>query len=221
MIVIFDWDGTLCDSVEHIVTAMQAAAIEVGLAEPAAASVRDIVGLGLRDAVRRLFPQLPESGWGELADAYSRHYTAGDENPPQLFPGALATLTELRSRGFELGVATGKSRRGLNRILAAMDLLDFFDATRCADETRGKPHPQMVQEIMAERTKTPAQALVVGDTEYDLEMARRAGVDAVGVSFGVHSVGRLGQHRPLAIIDALPELLDLPALSTRAHASTP
>jgi phosphoglycolate phosphatase len=178
------------------------------------------VGLGLRDAVLRLFPQLPESEWAALADAYSRHYTAGDEDPPQLFPGALATLLELRARGFELGVATGKSRRGLNRILAAMDLLDFFDATRCADETRGKPHPQMLREIMAERTKTPAEALLVGDTEYDLEMARRAGVDAIGVSFGVHSAGRLGRHRPLAIVDALPQLLDLPKLSARAHAST-
>jgi phosphoglycolate phosphatase len=216
MIIIFDWDGTLCDSVEHIVTAMQAAALEIGLAEPEAPSVRNIVGLGLRDAVRTLFPELPEPEWANLADAYSRHYTTGDENPPQLFPGAMETLVALRDRGFELGVATGKSRRGLRRILAAMDLLDFFDATRCADETRGKPHPQMLREIMAERAKAPGQALMVGDTEYDLDMARRAGMDAIGVSFGVHSTRRLTRHRPVAIVDALPQLLDLPALAARA-----
>lgn len=213
MIVIFDWDGTLCDSVEHIVVAMQGAAHEIGIEEPAAAAVRNIIGLGLKDAVRTLFPDLPESEWADLARAYSRHYVAGDDDPPQLFPGALDTLLELRHRGFELGVATGKSRRGLQRILAACELLDFFDATRCADETRGKPHPQMLREIMDERGKAPGEALMVGDTEYDLDMAQRAGMDAVGVSFGVHSPERLSRHRPLAIVDRLPQLLDLPALS--------
>lgn len=216
MIVIFDWDGTLCDSVEHIVTAMQAAALELGLEEPGAASVRNIIGLGLRDAVRILFPDLPESEWADLAGAYSKHYVAGDEDPPRLFPGALETLLELRDRGFELGVATGKSRRGLHRILGTMDLLHFFDATRCADETRGKPHPQMLREIMAQRGKAPTESLMVGDTEYDLDMARRAGMRAVGVSFGVHSTERLNRLQPMAIVDTLPQLLDLPALSAGA-----
>jgi phosphoglycolate phosphatase len=217
MIVIFDWDGTLCDSADHIVRAMKAAAFEIGIEEPEAAAVRNIIGLGLVDAVKTLFPDLPRDEWEPLALAYSRHYTAGDEDPPQLFPGALETLVELRERGFELGVATGKSRRGLARILSSMALLDFFDATRCADETRGKPDPLMLEEIMRERGKGPSDALMVGDTEYDLEMARRAGMDSVGVSFGVHEPGRLKRHRPLAIVDDLPQLLDLPALSAASR----
>ena len=215
MIVIFDWDGTLCDSVAHIVRAMQAAALELDLEQPSDAAVSNIVGLGLPEAVRTLFPDLPKSRWDSLAGAYSRHYTAGDADPPRLFPGAMDTLVALRERGFELGVATGKSRRGLGRILNAMEMPDFFDATRCADETRGKPHPQMLYEIMEERRKSPDQCLMVGDTEYDLAMAREAGVASIGVSFGVHARDRLDQFKPLAIVDELPQLLELPVLAQR------
>jgi phosphoglycolate phosphatase len=175
--------------------------------------VSNIVGLGLQEAVRTLFPDLPRDRWDSLAAAYSRHYTAGDANPPQLFPGAMEKLLALRERGFELAVATGKSRRGLGRILSAMELPEFFDATRCADETRGKPHPQMLYEIMAERGKSPADCLMVGDTEYDLAMAREAGMASVGVSFGVHARDRLDQYGPVAIVDELPQLLELPALT--------
>jgi len=213
MIVIFDWDGTLCDSVEYIVAAMKSAALEIGLAEPDAADVRNIIGLGLKDAIATLFPDLPRSQWDELTHGYSVQYRTGDEEPPQLFPGAMDTLLSLRARGFELGVATGKSRRGLASILESMNLLDFFDATRCADETRGKPHPKMLEEILGERNKAPHEALMVGDTEYDLDMARRAGVGSVGVSFGVHSNERLQRHGPVAIVDDLPQLLNLPMLS--------
>mgnify|MGYP001829119876 FL=1 len=213
MIVIFDWDGTLCDSVNHIVRAMQAAALELALDVPEVEAVRNIVGLGLHDAVDMLFPDLPEGGWRDLSAAYSRHYITAEEEPPALFPGALDTLLALRDRGFELGVATGKSRRGLQRILGTLALEEFFDTTRCADETRGKPHPQMLQEILLERGKRPRDALMVGDTEYDLDMAGQAGMDAIGVSFGVHSPDRLARHDPVAIVDELLELLDLPALS--------
>jgi phosphoglycolate phosphatase len=192
---------------------MKGAALALGMEEPVAADVRNIIGLGLPEAVSTLFPDLPRSEWEELARAYSRHYTAGDENPPQLFPGAMDTLLALRSRGFELGVATGKSRRGLGRILETMELVDFFDATRCADETRGKPHPMMLHEIMAERGKVAGEALMVGDSEYDLDMASQAGIGSVGVSFGVHSHERLNRYGPLAIVDALSQLLDLPALT--------
>ncbi len=221
MIVIFDWDGTLCDSVEHIVRAMQSAAADLGLAIPEAEAVRNIVGLGLQDAIVTLFPGLPRERWQALSAAYSERYTAGDREPPELFPGALETLLELRSRGFELGVATGKSRRGLQRILDAMALAQFFDATRCADETRGKPHPQMLHEILGERGKSPRDALMVGDTEYDLAMAGQAGVAAIGVSFGVHAPERLARHGPVAIVDELPQLLDLPVLSRERSHSAP
>jgi phosphoglycolate phosphatase len=215
MIIIFDWDGTLCDSVEQIVAAMQAAASELGLDAPEPQAVRNIVGLGLPQAILVLFPRLDEPARTTIAEAYSRHYVNADQGPAALFSGALETLHALRNRGFELAVATGKSRRGLNRVLAGLGLGDFFEATRCADETRSKPHPLMLEEIMRERGKAATEVVVVGDTEYDLEMARNAGAASIGVSFGVHDSERLNRHQPLAIVDELPHLLDLEVLAGR------
>ena len=174
--VIFDWDGTLCDSIDQIVAAMQAAAQDVDLSPPPAAAVRDIVGLGLPQAVATLFPRLADGQRLALAEAYARQYVARDGGRVQLFAGALDTLHALRKRGLPLAVATGKSRRGLNRVLADLGLEDFFDATRCADETRSKPHPLMLQQIMAEQGVAAETVVMVGDTEYDLEMACKAGV---------------------------------------------
>lgn len=209
MIAIFDWDGTLCDSVEHIVSAMRDAAVEVALEPPAAADVRNIVGLGLPQALARLFPALDDGHRAALAAAYSQHFSSPDRGPARLFEGALDTLQALRSLGIELAVATGKSRRGLNRVLTELGLSDFFDATRCADETRSKPHPQMLHEIMGDRGKSAHEVVVIGDSEYDLAMAREAGVRSVGVSFGVHDSRRLSAFEPLAIVDELPQLLEL------------
>ncbi len=211
MIVIFDWDGTLCDSIEHIVSAMRGAAADQGLEPPAAEDVRDIVGLGLPQALARLFPCVDDADRRELALAYSRQFASPERGPARLFEGAMETLEGLRARGMELAVATGKSRRGLDRVLGAMGLADFFEATRCADETLSKPHPRMLHEIMAARGKSAAEVVMVGDSEYDMAMAEQAGVRSVAVSFGVHGSDRLAAYRPLAIIDALPELLDLAA----------
>ena len=210
--IIFDWDGTLCDSAAHIVAAVQSAARDMGLAVPSDEAAANIIGLGLAEAMARLFPEIPARRRATLIQAYSTHYVANEVDTPDLFPGALDTLHSLRDRGLELAVATGKSRRGLDRILAKLDLVGFFHATRCADETQSKPHPQMIHEIIRERAVDPGDVVMVGDTEYDLEMASNAGVASVGVSFGVHSVERLAAHGPVAIIDTLPQLLDLPAL---------
>jgi phosphoglycolate phosphatase len=210
MIAIFDWDGTLCDSIEHIVSAMRDAAVEVALEPPTAAEVRNIVGLGLPQALARLFPALDNGQRVALASAYSRHFSSPERGPARLFDGAMDTLQALRSRGIELAVATGKSRRGLNRVLAELGLADYFEATRCADETRSKPHPLMVHEIMGDRGKSVDEVVVIGDSEYDMAMAREAGVRSVAVSFGVHDNERLSAFEPLAIIDELPQLLDLP-----------
>lgn len=213
MIAIFDWDGTLCDSIEHIVEAMQDTAVELSLDVPTAENVRDIVGLGLPEALARLFPALDEPSRKVVATAYGRHFADPGRGPGQLFEGAMDTLHTLRERGIELAVATGKSRRGLDRVLAGLELTDFFDATRCADETLSKPHPRMLHEIMSVRGKSVEQVLVIGDSEYDLEMASNAGVRSVGVSFGVHTSDRLEAHQPLAIVDTLPQLLELAALN--------
>ena len=211
--IVFDWDGTLCDSAHHIVASVQAASREMGLPEPSDEAAANIIGLGLPEGMARLFPEVPEQRRVELAQTYSRHFVANEPTTPDLFPGALETLHRLRDRGLELAVATGKSRRGLDRILAKMDLAGFFEATRCADETRSKPHPLMLHEIMVERDIPADRMVMVGDTEYDLEMAVNAGVASVGVSFGVHSVERLQAHEPIAIVDELPQLLDIPALA--------
>ena len=210
MLVIFDWDGTLSDSTGRIVEAMQGAAGKLGIEEPASAAVRDIIGLGLPEAVQILFPTLPDKAQVALGDAYSAHYRHLDREPCDLFPGAMPMLEQLRGRGWQLAVATGKSRRGLDRVLGALGLSDFFDATRCADETASKPDPMMLRQILAELECVAEQAVMVGDSEYDLAMARSGGMTSIGVSFGVHSSERLRQHCPAHIVDTLPELLDLP-----------
>lgn len=210
--VIFDWDGTLCDSVAQIVASVRSAARELGLDMPTEAAAANIIGLGLPQAIEVLFPGEPEDLRMEVARVYSGHYIASDTGVPQLFPGALETLHALKGRGLGVAVATGKSRRGLDRVLGALELADFFDASRCADETRSKPDPLMLVEIIEERGIDPSQVVMVGDTEYDLEMAANAGIASVGVSYGAHAAERLEACKPLVIVDSLPELLDLPAL---------
>ncbi len=218
MIVIFDWDGTLCDSVEQIVSAMQAAADECRLPIPDASAVRHIIGLSLPNAMPILFPGQPPAVWDRMQQAYSRCYVAMDRGPARLHEGALETLERLRGSGFELAVATGKSRRGLDRVLHGLGLENYFESTRCADETLSKPDPLMLRQILAERGKTSELALMVGDSVYDLDMARQINMASVGVSFGVHSPQQLAQHQPRAVIDHLLDLCELPELM--AHART-
>ena len=211
--IIFDWDGTLCDSVAQIVRSVRGVASDLGLPVPSEAEAANILGLSLPRAMEVLFPQESPERLKALIKGYASRYVATEEEPPALFPGALETLLALKERGFELAVATGKSRRGLDRMLALLELEDMFHATRCADETRSKPDPLMITELVEERGRPRESVVMVGDTEYDLEMAKNAGVASVGVSFGVHSVERLSVHNPVAIIDELPQLLDLPALA--------
>ena len=213
MLIIFDWDGTLCDSTGRIVEAMQAAASDNGVDIPSPQSVENIIGLGLPEAMETLFPTLEPGQRDQVRVRYSECYVELDQQPSQLFPGALDTLQVLRDRGHLLAVATGKSRRGLNRVLGGLGLEDYFDGSRCADETRSKPHPLMVHELLVELDRAAQHSVVVGDSEYDLAMAAAAEVDSVGVSFGVHSVERLQSHQPRAVVDALPELLELPFIN--------
>jgi phosphoglycolate phosphatase len=212
MLLIFDWDGTLCDSTARIVEAMQQAARELAIAEPSEGAVQDVIGLGLPEALAQVFPTLDVARREQVRERYSSCYVALDAHPAGLFSGALETLDELRLRGHTLAVATGKGRAGLNRVLAGLGLDGYFDATRCADETCSKPDPLMLQELLTEFTRPVEQAVMIGDSEYDLAMARRLEMPSIGVSYGVHSVERLKLHGPLAMIDNLPQLLELDLL---------
>lgn len=184
-LIVFDWDGTLMDSAAMIVDSVQSAARDLGLEPPPEERARHIIGLGLGDALRHALPDLPEDHYPELVERYRHHYLSRD-NQLTLFAGAAALVRELAENGFRLGVATGKSRKGLDRALAHSGLGTFFHGTRCADECHSKPHPQMIEELMDELAVAPEQTLMIGDTTHDLLMARNAGVDAVAVSYGAH-----------------------------------
>jgi phosphoglycolate phosphatase len=205
---VFDWDGTLVDSVARIVGSLRRAALELGLEDLGDAGFSDIIGLGLPQAIERLYPALDAGTARQFRDSYATHFVSNDQAPSQFFPHALALLERLRARGHWVAVATGKSRRGLDRVLAELGMQDFFDATRCADETASKPDPRMLFEIFAQLGVAPNRAVLIGDTEYDMDMARRAGAHAVGVGYGVHHPERLARHRPALIIDSLDELLE-------------
>lgn len=209
MLLIFDWDGTLIDSTGKIVRCMQAAIADQGLSPLADDTVRNIIGLGLPEALRTLFPEADPQVLQRLRDSYATHFVEADRMPCDLFPEVQETLNALRQRGCLLAVATGKSRRGLDRVLGNLGMASYFDATRCADETRSKPDPQMLYELLDELGKEPHQALMVGDTEYDLAMANAAGMPGVAVRYGAHAPERLARHRPIAELERFGELLEL------------
>lgn len=185
-LIVFDWDGTLMDSAAMIVDSVQSAARDLGLDPPTEARARHIIGLGLGDALRHALPDLPEDHYPELVERYRHHYLSRDHQLV-LFAGADALIRQLAENGFRLGVATGKSRAGLDRALAHTGLGELFHSSRCADECHSKPHPQMIEELMDELAVSPAQTLMIGDTTHDLLMAHNAGVDAVAVSYGAHT----------------------------------
>lgn len=204
--LIFDWDGTLVDSIQKIVDAMQVAADDVGLAVPSTEAVRGIIGLGLPEAIASLYPELDDPSLAAaLKRSYGDCYIRLEQTPSPMFDGVMDTLEACRRQGFSLAVATGKSRRGLQRILDQHDLTDYFDATRCADETASKPHPMMLHEILAQLGVTPEQALMIGDSDFDMLMARNAGMSGVAVSYGAQSRERLLGCDPVHCIDEFTE----------------
>lgn len=207
-LIVFDWDGTLMDSEARIVACLQAAFADLGLPEPNREAARDIIGLGLDEAMMQLCPTADAALRQTLAVRYRQHFLITDRTPSTLFPDARETLERIAAQGYRLAVATGKSRAGLAQALAETELADFFHATRCADETVSKPNPQMLFELMDELGVPPVATLMIGDTEYDMQMAHRAGVAALAVSHGVHAPERLLTHHPLACLDTLGELPD-------------
>ncbi|MCG8391501.1 MAG: HAD-IA family hydrolase [Pseudomonadales bacterium] len=212
-LVIFDWDGTVMDSTGRIVSCMQLAARDLALPSLADEAVRSIIGLGLPEAIGTLYPMLDGNGIEQMRERYAFHFVAAEKTPSSLYPGAEEVLTRLRDNGALLAVATGKSRKGLQRVWGNTGMARYFDASRCADESHSKPHPAMVLELLEEMQVAPQKAVVVGDTTFDLEMAKAAGVDRVAVSYGAHPVERLLPCEPLAVIDKLNDLLPIVATS--------
>lgn len=200
-LLIFDWDGTLMDSAAHITACMRNAIAAVGAAFRSDAQIRHIIGLGLEEAIQHLYPNQPHSLIRAIADEYRQEFLVrSGENASALFTGARETLQTLAQQGYQLAIATGKSRRGLDKVLAETGLTDLFPITRCADETRSKPHPLMLEEILTDYDSSPHDALMIGDSEYDLQMARAIGMDALAVTYGVHDLERLLQQQPRGFV---------------------
>jgi phosphoglycolate phosphatase len=188
-VVVFDWDGTLVDSPAAIAECMQAASRDLGLPVPEIERATHVIGLGLHDAMKIVAPQLPGERYPEYIAAYRRHFLAR-EDQMRLFEGMPELLARLAKRR-TLAIATGKSRRGLDRALEATGVQALFAASRCADETHPKPNPAMLFELMAALGVAADAVLMVGDTSHDMQMARAAGVDGLGVTYGAHAEGEL------------------------------
>ncbi len=204
-LLIFDWDGTLMDSAGVIVDSIQRACEDIGLSAPSDRASRQIIGLGLTQALQALLPDLPADDYPRLVERYRHHYLGRDEQIP-LFEGVASGIQQLHARGFQLAVATGKSQLGLSRALESSGLGPWFAATRCADQTHSKPHPAMVLELIDELDADPIHTLVIGDTSHDLLMASNAGVASLGVTYGAHEADDLHPHAPLALMNSFAEV---------------
>lgn len=206
-LLIFDWDGTLVDSIGRIVESIHVAARICGLPQVDDAAVKGIIGLALPEAIEMLYPNQVDAALVEaFRQHYADHYLGLEAQPSMPYPGVTEALSEFREAGYLLAVATGKGRRGLDRVLAGQGWEDLFDITRCADETASKPDPLMIQEILAHCGVRPERALMIGDSVFDLQMAHRAGVDSVAVGYGAQPLQVLQQFEPRLVIDCFSGL---------------
>ncbi len=202
-LVIFDWDGTLYDSVHQIVDSLLWAADQHQI-ELSSDAAKNIIGLGLPEAMHMLFPQY-QSLHRQIQAAYGQHYVA-HSHTQAWFDGVDGLLTALSLQKIHAAVATGKNRPGLDRVLTHTNSHSRFISTRCAGETKSKPHPQMLEEILLETGVPVERAVMVGDTTYDLEMAARIGMPRIGVSYGAHREDELQPFQPLGIAHSIDDL---------------
>ena len=206
-LIVFDWDGTLFDSTALITRCIQAACADLGVAVPSDAQASYVIGMGLAEALQHAAPELPPQRYRELGERYRHHYYAR-QHEIVFFDGTLAMLQALKARGHLLGVATGKSRRGLDDALDTSVLRGLFDATRTADETASKPDPHMLLELMALFQVEPARTLMIGDTTHDLQLAANAGTASIGVSYGAHGHLAFGAFDTLHVAHSTADLHD-------------
>jgi phosphoglycolate phosphatase len=213
-LIVFDWDGTLMDSEARIVESMQGALMDVQRQAQTPQQVREIIGLGLHEAVRALLPEDEAEVHEQVVQRYRERYLGSQGVDTPLFPGAHQVVKALAEQEYLLAVATGKGRRGLDHALEISGLKEFFHTTRCPDESLSKPHPDMLLQIMDELGVFPAETLMVGDTQYDMQLASNAGASALAVSYGVHEKTRLMQFGPL---DCLDDVREIPTWLARQH----
>ncbi|MFM2240299.1 MAG: hypothetical protein RJA69_1673 [Pseudomonadota bacterium] len=204
-LIAFDWDGTLFDSTRIITRCIQEAVRDVGGTVPDDRAASYVIGMALIPALAHAAPDVPQEKYPELGERYRHHYVRHKDDI-SLFDGVLPLLGALRERQHWLAVATGKSRGGLNEALRSVELQGLFDASRTADETAGKPDPLMLHELMGEMGVSPERTLMIGDTTHDLEMARRAGCDSIGVSYGAHHHDNFDALAPRFVAHSVAEL---------------
>jgi len=208
-LLIFDWDGTLMDSIGWIVHCMQTAADRVGCTIPTPAAAKDVIGLSITRALETLFPDAGPELREQLLRAYGQQYASRTLGPGDLFAGVRDMLEDLNGAGYRLAVATGKTRAGLQNALQATGTEELFCITRAADETASKPDPKMLFEIIRHVEVAPERALMIGDSIHDLQMAQNAQISSIGVSCGAHSEQILQQYRPLLCLQQPAELLNI------------
>ena len=205
-LIVFDWDGTLMDSAAHIVNCLQIAISELNLPAKTDNELKNIIGLGLREALIALYPQGNEDDFNALTAHYRKHFFDQNHESCELFEGARELIEELHAKDYFLAVATGKGRNGLDKVLKETGMDELFPITRCADESHSKPHPQMLLDIIDWYGVDANETIMVGDTEYDLLMANNADAHSVGVTYGVHEEQRLLNCNPLTCVDNINDL---------------
>ena len=203
-LIVFDWDGTIIDSAATIAECIRDSARDMGLPVPTHERASHVIGLGLHDSLRLAVPELQAHQYPEFVANYRRHFLAREDSMG-LFAGMEDLLKDLKDRHL-LAIATGKSRRGLDRALAATGIAPLFSASRCADETNPKPHPAMLLELMDELGFAKNQILMIGDTSHDLEMAKAAEVDSLAVTYGAHPEEGLRACHPLDCLSTVDSL---------------
>lgn len=208
-LIIFDWDGTLVDSIDWIVHCIQQAATRYGCPVPEPQATRDIIGLSIENAIAQLFPDVELEIRQKVAADYGKTFFSRQISRDDLFPGVYDMLAQFRRDGYRLAVATGKKSSGLNEAIKGTGVADLFCTTRCSDQTASKPNPLMIDEIVAELGVDKQRTLMVGDSAHDLQMALNAQVASVGVTCGAHSAEILQQYQPLMCLSYPTDLIGI------------
>ena len=212
-LIIFDWDGTLIDSIPTITRSLAVAAEQMGLSLLDQVAYKSVIGLSLSNAICKLYPELSDEKLQQFIKQYREEYNQLEKQPSTPFSGVTDGLNVLREQGISMAVATGKSRDGLNRSMTANQYREYFQASRCADETRSKPDPLMLEQLLKELNIPVKQALMVGDAGFDLQMAENLGMDRVAVTYGAQPKEKLLSHDPVFVADSFDDLIEWVSLS--------